>query len=740
MQIQNIDILVSGTNSEGYVLRITESPQGRTTGAAGFLLTFAEDGTLGFLENALARSIEDISSKLTAEKAGTSLYKAMIYNDEVQDIVTSAIAVAASRGDQARVRFQVEPPELRRLPWELLYRDPGGFLVLSATTSVARYVATGSSAVRTLLATPPLKVLIVGAAPAELPPLNMDSEIGRIRDAVSKGAGSDQIEIHELRNPPIGSVRALIREQGIHVLHFIGHGSFNDGEPVLALTDASGKLAPVDAEVFAANIAGLDTLRLAVLNACDSAVEDTTQPLLGIAPRLIQRAALPAVLAMQTAVRDDSAIAFSQAFYQQLASGQPVDNALREGRLAVFTLHGTKKKDFAIPVLFLRPAEARLIDFPTQQVARIVDHVSSAAGEIRVLNQKPQGAGETQALQAWGGQLGGMAALYTRLADWKDLHDLLHELENTFELVFKEIERLDPNALELTDVYDPWTLCGTQITRIKTFAGRAGLSIATTRYVELPEGGIQGDPWSVDIVTQARRLDAVLAEGSVSGLRRTARDMRQTIQTHMTGADKSLSDDTKRLEGLTDAWLRSLPSAESARDSQLAAVLASYRQTADDVTELHRHLFAAVRLHDLLQDLTGSYRRVRDETRGAPSRWDMFDVDDAWRYCRSNVLDSRMLGFARENAGLVKTESAYTGAPWAVELFTLADRFDTALASAVDRNDLTQIGSAVRLFDTAQRQQFYMADKSLRDITRELQKLSAQVLAILSAPETPAPS
>ena len=38
---------------------------------------------------------------------------------------------------------QIDPPELRRLPWEALYREPGGFVALS-DLSISRYIAVGA--------------------------------------------------------------------------------------------------------------------------------------------------------------------------------------------------------------------------------------------------------------------------------------------------------------------------------------------------------------------------------------------------------------------------------------------------------------------------------------------------------------------------------------------------------------------------------------------------------------------
>jgi hypothetical protein len=56
---------------------------------------------------------------------------------------------------------------------------------------------------------------------------------------------------------------------------------------------------------------------------------------------------------MQAAIHDSHAIAFSAAFYDRLAHGMPVDEAMTEGRQAIHSLRPSGA-EWAMPVLFLR--------------------------------------------------------------------------------------------------------------------------------------------------------------------------------------------------------------------------------------------------------------------------------------------------------------------------------------------------------------------------------------------------
>lgn len=79
----------------------------------------------------------------------------------------------------------------------------------------------------------------------------------------------------------------------------------------------------------------------------------------------LTRAGIPAVVGMQFKVYDANAIAFSSIFYQTLAAGEPVDTAVREGRLAIyFNRSNDDERDWGVPVLYLHAEEEEGVLFP----------------------------------------------------------------------------------------------------------------------------------------------------------------------------------------------------------------------------------------------------------------------------------------------------------------------------------------------------------------------------------------
>jgi hypothetical protein len=105
-------------------------------------------------------------------------------------------------------------------------------------------------------------------------------------------------------------------------------------------------------------------LRLVVLNACETSANGSAIAMGGTAQQLL-KGGIPAVVAMQQAIADQTAGAFSREFYGALASGWPVDAAVQEGRRGIMTVLGddwNKQSDWAIPTLYMRAPDGAVLD------------------------------------------------------------------------------------------------------------------------------------------------------------------------------------------------------------------------------------------------------------------------------------------------------------------------------------------------------------------------------------------
>ncbi|HMN28930.1 MAG TPA: CHAT domain-containing protein, partial [Caldilineaceae bacterium] len=310
---------------------------------------------------------------------------------------TLRLAWAEVRGSQpaCRIRLRIDAgaPELHALPWEMLQetriQQTPVTLAAAMSTPFSRYLA-GTWQPGGPILKRPLKILVVIPAPknlaeAGLQPFVVEEEWDNLQGAMSSLVEHGQVELVRLTAPQAAGLRMRAREggsveiqsgsnppytlraleeelkKGYHILHFIGHGSFNvqDGAALVVMANADNEVELVRDADFAAMLARQladtgqqhdDKLRLVYLDSCASGSRDTANAFRGFAPALVQ-AGVPAVIAMQDQTEVRTSQLFSQTFYRQLLDHGLVDLACNEARSAVLS---AQLPGAAIPVLFMR--------------------------------------------------------------------------------------------------------------------------------------------------------------------------------------------------------------------------------------------------------------------------------------------------------------------------------------------------------------------------------------------------
>lgn len=117
----------------------------------------------------------------------------------------------------------------------------------------------------------------------------------------------------------------------------------------MVLDDGQGNADERTAPVLAKKLVETG-VRVAVLGACLTARRDQVNLWSSTAANLIN-GGIGAVIGMQYVVKNSSAEAFSKAFYEALALGYPVDQAVTKGRLAIFEQEDFR--GFGTPVLYM---------------------------------------------------------------------------------------------------------------------------------------------------------------------------------------------------------------------------------------------------------------------------------------------------------------------------------------------------------------------------------------------------
>jgi hypothetical protein len=302
----------------------------------------------------------DSTPSVSPREFGVLLYQAL-FRDTVLDLYQRTLA-SLDRDEEVglriRLKFDTRDPvmaQVMSLPWELLapsLNDPP--LAVQRLSPLVRALDTidGSDPVSFR---PPFRVLVIAANPREMKPLDLAAEEAKIRS----GWGTQPSVRLDFMRGVFADVQERLAKERYHVVHFMGHGDFQNGEGVLLFENADGSAHAVDADALRLLLADNRTLHLVFLNACRTAQSTAAgagNPFAGVATSLV-KGGVRAVLAMQFPVTDDAALTFSQTFYRMLATGLPVDAAVSESRKAVFSGYHA---EWATPVLFLRSSDGVL--------------------------------------------------------------------------------------------------------------------------------------------------------------------------------------------------------------------------------------------------------------------------------------------------------------------------------------------------------------------------------------------
>lgn len=298
---------------------------------------------------------------LKAWQIGDLLFRALL-SGPVRQLYDRICGLSDGTRCGVRIKLHFDPHqagELCNLPWELLYAaETKDYLGFDRLSPIVRYLDLPRSTA-VIPFEPPLRVLLVAANPPGSNPLNLEEE-GRL---IQKSLEDPSTKVTPLPKARLEELRESLLRSSCHVLHFMGHGVFDEetGTGGLLLESSAGDQETVSGEVFANHLKGGCLPQLVVVNTCHSgriASDRGHDFFAGIASSLVM-AGVPAVVAMRIPITDRAAIAFSKALYRELAAGAPVDAAVAEGRLAIYRLD-TTSPEWAIPALFMRVPDGRL--------------------------------------------------------------------------------------------------------------------------------------------------------------------------------------------------------------------------------------------------------------------------------------------------------------------------------------------------------------------------------------------
>ena len=374
---------------ESFAVRVFDSPAGQSekeqivhlpkrvfddTVAFGHALRLLRDGAWN---QELDKQIE----------LGQALADLLMPEPDVRQLYYRSLDWVSEHDDLGlRVRLRL-PRELSPFPWEYMHvqrvggeRTARGFLARHPGVSIVRHEALPIPA-RWFAAGQRQRVLVVMATPDGLDRLTyLPDEQRQIRSVL---AGVQAVEAEyvpdlsevfgtgQIPSARLGQMLSALETQ-TDILHFSGHGAFArepsahfdilQGWGSIVLARENNQPLEVSADELVGFV-GHRGIRLVVLGACETAATDPLHAWSGVAVSLLA-GEIPAVVAMQFKVDDKLTALFMGQFYKALAGGDPIDQAVFQGRQRMrlqMLEEDSTAIDWVAPVLYLRtPGQQRV--------------------------------------------------------------------------------------------------------------------------------------------------------------------------------------------------------------------------------------------------------------------------------------------------------------------------------------------------------------------------------------------
>ena len=312
----------------------------------------AQQDIIGFIEGTIDRDL----TATEIEEFGGDLFDTLL-----RDGVRRLYDQARYRHDKRKLNvvFTSMIPWVADLPWEFAFdRSCQAFLGTSDVRFI-RNVLTPVPADNIIPRDGPLRILVVSAQPRSVAALSLDQERSLIESSFKPLIDAGAVRVEALPEATPEMLHAKVRQSEFDVVHFIGHGEFNEetGTGSLIFEDGQGNSSALTTSCVK-DILRSRGIKLVFLNACQTGAGRRADYNKGVAPGLVADG-VPAVVANQYSVLDRSATTFARHFYWSLAQGLSLGDAAREARIAL-NYSGGGPVGWAVPVLFARNPDAVL--------------------------------------------------------------------------------------------------------------------------------------------------------------------------------------------------------------------------------------------------------------------------------------------------------------------------------------------------------------------------------------------
>ncbi|ETR72312.1 MAG: TPR repeat-containing protein [Candidatus Magnetoglobus multicellularis str. Araruama] len=288
-------------------------------------------------------------------------------------------------GEFFTIHLQHHDPEILNLPW-CMAKDPVSGTRIEDNPQI--YLINNLLNDQGLafpdtpidLAPLPLRILVMVSSPKDATyknRLNYEGEEMAILHAFEPLLQSGAVEIHFTNNGSLDELKRKAEHNKYHLLHFSGHGTFQDGKGYLVLEDDfTLKTKYVSGTNIAKALIRDDGyhIPLVLLSACQSAAGSIEKGFHNVTLDLLEHG-FPNIIAMSMSVKDAHATQFARSLYDGLNQERSIVSAFHEAirYLKKYELQLMQQYyganagaispfQYAIPKLYARTTDFRLFD------------------------------------------------------------------------------------------------------------------------------------------------------------------------------------------------------------------------------------------------------------------------------------------------------------------------------------------------------------------------------------------
>ena len=259
-----------------------------------------------------------------------------------------------------RIQILSNNTAVQQLPWEFI-QQPGqkGPLL---NRSVVRIVPTIGKTSQDIVKPPQTtKILFAAADPTDQTAVSWVEVKNAIENAfnarINDGFENQfEIKVEEAVTPQ--KLTKAVADNDFDIFHFSGHGIPGH---LLLNNRRSNKTHKLSADQLVSILSGRD-VRLVVLSACDTAAGDFSNDF-GVTAAALVREGIPAVVANQSPIPDQTVATFSGSFYKKLIKSGDVDLAMNEGRIMLSVDLGSPSIaaiEWGVPTLYRHFANPKI--------------------------------------------------------------------------------------------------------------------------------------------------------------------------------------------------------------------------------------------------------------------------------------------------------------------------------------------------------------------------------------------